>query len=501
MWRALALWTLMAPVLGDAGVTAARQFRERHGARILEEYAAFLEIPNVADDLPNIRRCAEYIMAELRKRGAAMRLLTLPDTPPIVYGELRAPGAERTLLIYMHYDGQPVDEASWRHGPWMPTLYDGPMDRGGAPRPFPKPGEPIDPEWRIYARSASDDKVPIPAMLAALDALQESGATRSVNVKFFFEGEEEAGSPNLGRYLAKYRELLDGDVWLFFDGPSHQTGRPQLVFGVRGVTGLEVTVYGAARSLHSGHYGNFAPVPGQMLAQLLASMKDERGMVKIAGFYDDVAPIGPAERAAIAALPEVGPQLRRELGLTWSEGDNASYYERLLLPTLTVKGLASANVSAKARNVIPNRAVASLGVRLVKGCQPERMLDRVEAHIRDQGYYIVREEPAMAERLAHDKIAMTARGAGYPAARTDMDLPVARAIAAAARRAAGDDLLLVPTLGGSLPLYHFTDGLGMPAIIVPIANHDNNQHAPNENLRLGNLWYAIDLYAALFTME
>ncbi len=501
-WLPAALLTALAAIaLADAPIDAARAYRTANGARIVAEYVEFLKIPNVADDLPNIRRCADYIVAELAKRGASAELLTLPDTPPIVFGELKAAGATRTLLIYVHYDGQPVNEPAWRHGPWSPTLYTASMEAGGKPRPLPAAGEAIDPEWRIYARAASDDKAPIPALLAALDALEAAGIPRSVNLKFFFEGEEEAGSPNLKRYLETYRDKLDGDLWLFFDGPSHQTGRPQLVFGVRGVTGLEVTVYGATRSLHSGHYGNFAPVPGQMLAELLASMKDARGRVLIDGFYDSVAPIGEAERAALAALPKVSDALRRELGLTWSEGDNAPYMARMLAPALTVKGLASANVGAKARNVIPNRATASLGVRLVKGNDPERMLDLVEAHIRKQGYHIVRREPDMATRLAHDRIARVERGSGYPAARTAMDLPAARGVIRAARRVDGDALLLVPTLGGSLPIYLFTDFLGMPAIITPIANHDNNQHAPNENLRLGNLWRAIDLYAALLTMD
>ncbi len=290
-------------------------------------------------------------------------------------------------------------------------------------------------------------------------------------------------------------------MWLFFDGPVHQSGRPQITFGVRGVTGMALTVYGPMRSLHSGHYGNWAPVPGQLLADLLASMKDgDTGKVLIDGFYDTVDPIGPQERAALDALPSYDAALKEELGLARTEGEPETLAERLLLPSLTVKGLASGNVGALARNVIPSTAEASLGLRLVKGNDPEHMLDLVEAHIRGQGFHIVREDPDRETRLRYPKIVKVTRGVGYPAARTPMDTPVAQEVVAAARVVAGDDLLLVPALGGSLPLYLFTQTMGKPALIVPVANHDDNQHAPDENLRLANLWYAVDLYAALLTM-
>ena len=161
-------------------------------------------------------------------------------------------------------------------------------------------------------------------------------------IKFFFEGEEEAGSARLRRYLEGNRALLDDiDIWLFFDGPVHQSRRPLLTFGVRGVTGLEVTVYGPSRPLHSGHYGNWAPVPGQMLAELLASMKAPDGRVTVPGFYETVEPLGDLERAALQSLPDYDGQLMAELGLMRTEGEGASLAERLLLPSLTVRGLSS----------------------------------------------------------------------------------------------------------------------------------------------------------------
>ncbi|MGH9464286.1 MAG: M20/M25/M40 family metallo-hydrolase, partial [Thermoanaerobaculia bacterium] len=173
----------------------------------------------------------------------------------------------------------------------------------------------------------------------------------------------------------------------------------------------------------------------------------------------------------------------------------------LLLPSLNLRGLASAAVGDKAANVIPTEATASLDLRLVAGNDPERMLDLVEEHIRAQGYLIVRQPPDAATRRAHARIARVLREGGYPAARTPMDSPIAGQVIAAARQVAGEELLLVPGLGGSLPLYLFTELLAAPAVIVPIANHDDNQHAADENLRLANLWYGVDLFASLLSME
>ncbi len=491
----------LSPVsMADDVVDAARAYRDANGPAILRSFAELLAIPNVATDTPNIVRNAEAIREGLNQRGVRTELLRVRDAPPIVFGELTVPGVSRTLGIYVHYDGQPVDADKWRQPPWQPTLYTKAIEAGGKPRSLPKPGETIDPEWRMYARGSGDDKAPIIAIFAALDALRGARIALTSNLKFFFEGEEEAGSPHLGQYMEAYREKLDVDVWIICDGPVHQSRRPQLVFGVRGVTGFQITVYGATRYLHSGHYGNWAPNPAMMLAQLLASMKDDAGRVVIEGFYDSVEPLSANERRAVAAVPAVDDALRREFGLVETEDHNAPYAQRLLLPSLNIRGFVSATAGPSARNVIPKEATASLDVRLVKGNDPEEMIDRVEAHIRKQGYHIVRRDPDRVTRLSHARIAKVTRGGGYRAARTSMDLPIVRQVIGAASRAAGEPVIQLPSLGGSLPLYLFTDGLKKPVVIAPMANHDDNQHAPDENLRIANLWYGIDLMASLFTM-
>ncbi len=503
MRRATILLFLLAAFgLAQTPVETARAYRQAHEVEILQQFAELLRIPNVARDTVNIRRNADYVAAEFAKRGVKAQLLTSDDAPPLVFGELNVPGATRTLGIYAHYDGQPVDPSQWLQSPWEPTLWTARHDEGGQAIAFPAAGAKVDPEWRLYARSAGDDKAPLIALLAALDAFAEKGVKPTFNIKFLFDGEEEAGSPHLQAYLETHRDkFADIDVWLFCDGPVHQSRKPQLLFGARGDAHLDVTVYGANRPLHSGHYGNWAPVPGMELAQLLASMKDETGKVVIEEFYDSVAPIGAEERAALAKLPNYEDELKAELGLAWTEGEGETLPERLLLPALTVRGLSSGHTGVLATNIIPETATAALDVRLVKGNDPEKMLDLVERHIRQRGFHVVHEDPDAETRAQYPKIAKVTRGGGYPAARTEMSLPIAKKIAAAVTAAAGEDVLLVPTMGGSLPLYLFTDLLGKPVLLLPIANHDNNQHAENENLRLANLWYGIDAFAAVMGMK
>ncbi|WP_425410353.1 M20/M25/M40 family metallo-hydrolase [Hyphococcus sp.] len=502
---AASLCAFISPVMAQSqtgeAVAAAREWRDANGAEILRGFAELLALPNDANDTPNIRRNAEYVSSLFQERGFEMELLEVEGSPPLIYGLRSTPGATRTIAIYVHYDGQPVEAANWTHPPFEPVLYSAAMTDGGEAIAFPDDGAPIDENWRIYARSASDDKAPIPALLAAIDALDEAGIGFSSNIKLVFDGEEEAGSGHLDDFLENYADKFsDIDLWLFCDGPTHQSGQPQLVFGVRGVTGLELTVYGPNRGLHSGHYGNWAPGPGWRLAQLLASMKDEDGKVLIKDFYKSAAPVTKAERDAIAAAPDVDDTLRATFGLAQTEADNAPLGERLLLPALNLKGLKSAEVGAASRNVIPPSASASIGLRLVKGNDPQNMQDLVEAHITRQGYHIVREAPDAATRAQYPLIARVTRNGGYPAVRSDMgDARVTPLIEAL--RIAASDLILTPSLGGSLPLYMFEENSDAPIVILPIANYDNNQHAADENIRLGNLFYGVEAYAAVLTME
>lgn len=473
-------------------------YRATHDVTIVRELGSFLAIPNLAGDGANIRRNADQLLAMMRTRGIAARLLESPSGgPPAVYGELTVPGASRTVVFYAHYDGQPVDSTQWATPPWRPVMRDRPLDAGGQIIPVPDIAGTVQGEWRLYARSASDDKAPIVAMLTALDALKAAGVAPSVNLKFFFEGEEEAGSGHLRELLQKNASLLRADAWLFGDGPIHQSRRQQIVFGARGVTGVEMTVYGPSHGLHSGHYGNWAPNPITLLANLIASMRTDDGRILIKHFYDDVTPITPAERRALAEIPSVDSAMRAEVQIAATEAKNAPLVERIMLPALNLRGIRGGAVGATASNTIPTEATASIDFRLVPHQTPEHVKQLVEAHLRAHGFYAVDHTPTAAERMVHPNIVKLTWEAGYAATRAPMDAPLSRAVMRATREAVGAPIVALPTLGGSLPLATFEDVLHTPLIVLPIVNHDNNQHASNENLRMQNLFDGIQVYAGV----
>jgi acetylornithine deacetylase/succinyl-diaminopimelate desuccinylase-like protein len=282
----------------------------------------------------------------------------------------------------------------------------------------------------------------------------------------------------------------------------HQSGKKQVVFGARGDTNVDVTVYAAKRPLHSGHYGNWSPNPAMLLARLLASMKDDEGRVTIDGWYADVEPLGEAERRAIADAPQYDEELKKQLGLKRTEGGGKTLMELINIPSLNINGFASGDVGALARNVIPTTATAVLDLRLVKGNDHDRQTQRLIEHIRKQGYFVTDREPTDDERSRYPFLArVTVRPGGYNAERTRMDLPISIAVINAVQSTTPDRIVLLPTSGGSLPLSIITENLKTVTISVPIANYDNNQHAENENIRLQNLWDGIETLAALMTVS
>jgi acetylornithine deacetylase/succinyl-diaminopimelate desuccinylase-like protein len=475
-----------------------RAYRAAHEKEIVGELSSLLAMPNVATNVPDVERNARSLVERLTARGFSAQVLSLGDgTPPAVFGELKVPGAKRTIVLYAHFDGQPVDQPGWLSDPWKPVVRTGPPAPGVSEVDLAKVTGAFDPEWRIYARSASDDKGPIQAMLSALDALAAAEIRPSVNVKLFLEGEEEQGSAHLTALLDRYKGLLAADAWILCDGPVHPTRRMEVFFGARGVTGLDITVFGPQRALHSGHYGNWAPNPAVMLAHLVASLRDEEGKILIPGFYDDVRPLTAAEKTAIAAMPAVEEGLREELALGRTEGGGARLQDQLMQPALNVEGLRSAEVGSESNNAIPTQAMVSIDFRLVPDQRPEKVKERVETFLRQQGWTLIDRAPDAATLRAHPRVAWIAWSLNYPAARTDMALPASRAVVAAVEEAVGGAVVLAPMLGGSVPMYLFTETLKVPVIGLPTVNHDNNQHAVNENLRLQNLWDGIEVFGVL----
>ncbi|HKJ16600.1 MAG TPA: M20/M25/M40 family metallo-hydrolase, partial [Xanthomonadales bacterium] len=418
------------------------------------------------------------------------------DGPPAVFAEKVIPGADRTILVYIHYDGQPANADDWASDPWTPVMRTALVEDDGETVPIEAP---FDPEWRLFGRSTGDDKAPVIALLAALDALEELGQSPSVNLKVFLEGEEEAGSPHLKEVLAENRDLLQADLWLFCDGPMHQSRRMQLVYGVRGTYGFDVTVYGASRPLHSGHYGNWAPNPIVELMALLRSMRDEFGNILIDGYSDQVTPPTEAELAAINAAPEVDDLLLEQLAIGAPETDDRVEMA-IMRPAINMRGIRSGDVGDDARNAIQVSATASVGLRLVPKQTPAFLHKAIEDHLREQGYHIIYQPPSMEELQGHARIAeLSWPDHGYPAYRASMDLPIAQEVAEILDGLNDDPLIQLPTMGGSLPIYLIAEEVGSPVLILPVANHDNNQHGKDENIRLQNLWDAIEIYAAVLT--
>jgi acetylornithine deacetylase/succinyl-diaminopimelate desuccinylase-like protein len=480
---------------------AIRSYVAEHQAEIVLELRDWFSIPNVAADLPNIRRNAEALVAMMEQRGVSARILETGG-PPVVYGEIGDPSLP-AILFYSHYDGQPANPAQWEQGsPWEPTLRTGTIEEGAEViEEWPTPGSEVDPEWRIYARSASDDKSPIVALMRVLDAWQTAGVPLTNRLKFIFEGDEEAGSRYLPGVVRENGDLLAADLVVMADGPIHPSGNPTADFGLRGNVGATITMYGPAMPLHSGHYGNWAPNPAMRLAQLLTTMKGPNGEILVEGWEDDVVPFGDEEREAIARYPHDDETRRQQLQLGSLDGGGAMRLELIARPSLNVRGMQSMFVGSQARTIIPDVAIAELDLRLVSGNRPERQVEKLIRHIEAQGYMVVREDPDSTTRVnTSHLVKVTSRG-GYPAGRTPLANPAAHGLVAALEAAGLGEPVISPTMGGSGPAYVYTEILGAPFAVVPTVNHDNNQHAANENVRLRNVFRAMEILGAVAAAE
>jgi acetylornithine deacetylase/succinyl-diaminopimelate desuccinylase-like protein len=473
-----------------------RDWRTAHEPAILRDFMQLLALPNVATNIGDVDRNAQYLLRQLRARGFQTRLLrAAADTPASVFGERRTPGASRTVIFYAHYDGQPVGQKGWIIAPFAPSL------RTALPQAQPVDwthrSTAINPDWRLYGRSTGDDKGSIQAMLSALDALQAAGIQPSVNIKLLYEGEEEQGSPHFAAIVASNLQLLRGDLLIMGDGPMHQSGRQMVNFGNRGIASLTLTVYGATRPLHDGHYGSWAPSPAVMIAHLLASLRDEDGHILIAHFYDDVTAVSPADQAALAAMPPIEAELQQKLGLARHVGP-ARLADGYLQPTLNVRAIHVGDEGPSAANALATHADASLDFRLAPGETPQHTRELLEGFLAAQGWFIVRSDPDLRTRLAHTRIVKVIWDQGAATAtKTALDLPASRAVVASIARTVGYQPIVLPLVGASSGMADIVDQLHVPMAGVSIANYDDNQHAENENLRLGNLWDGIEVYAGL----
>ncbi len=481
-----------------------KQFVQSNEDSIINQYIRFLSIPDVSSDTANIPFNVAFIQKMMQQRGIPSELLhgKTAGVNPVVYGEIKVPGAKRTIGLYAHYDGQPVNPKQWANGmePFKPVFISNSLEHGGTIVAH-SPGQRIDPELRITGRASADDKAGVMMILNAYEALVKSGGSPKVNIKFLFEGEEEVGSPHLDEIFQNNKEKLQADIWIIVDGSRRVTGENVVVFGVRGDVNMDLTVYGAKRPLHSGGFGNWAPNPAMRLVQLLAGMKDENGQVLIKGFYDDVIPLTPEEKKAIATLPDVTPTLRKELGIAEPDGNGVSFLELLSLPTLNINGIQSANAGKLAANIIPSTAEATLDLRLVPGNDVNRQVQKVKEYIRMKGYHIIDHDPTDEERVQYGWLIKITTDKGYNAQRTPMNLPIAQNVIRAVQSTISYPVVLIPSTGGSLPLFMFEKYLDAKVVSVPLVNYDNNQHAENENVKVQYLLEGINTVSAIMLME
>ena len=477
-------------------------FRKSNEQNIIKEYLQFVGIPNETSDTANINRNAAYVSMMLQKRGIKTSLLYPSVGNPVVFGEVKVPGAVKTIIFYAHYDGQPVNPKQWSKGlkPFEPVFITAPIEQGGSIVSY-NDGDPVNDTWRLSGRASADDKAGVMCIINAYDAIIKNGGQPTCNIKFFFEGEEEKGSPHIAEILKLNKQSLSSDLWIICDGARHPTGKKILSFGVRGDVNMFLTIYGPQRPLHSGNFGNWAPNPGQWMVQLLAGMKDDNGRVKIKGFYDDAIPLTKQELTAISKMPPVESGLRNELGIAKPDGNGQSFMILLNEPSLNINGIQSGNVGSMASNVIPAKAEAVLDLRLVPGNDVDRQMKKVVDHIRSKGYYVIDHEPTHEDRIQHTRIIKITNEFGYNAQRTSMELPIAKEVAAAIQTTINYPLILIPGTGGSLPLFIFEKVLGAKVITLPLVNYDNNQHAENENVRLDYLWEGIETVAAVMQLK
>jgi acetylornithine deacetylase/succinyl-diaminopimelate desuccinylase-like protein len=496
---AICMFGLTIPTAqGGSPRDAVRGWRKAHEKAILADFVTLLSMPNVATNIADVEKNAAYIEGQLKARGFETHLLTAePGTPPSVFAQMKAPHAKRTVIFYAHYDGQPIGQRGWVSSPFQPTM------RTALPEAkaidWQNSTGPLDPEWRLFGRSAGDDKASIQAMLSALDALKAAHIKPTVNIKLLYEGEEEQGSPHFSALVAKNLDLLKGDLLIMGDGPMHQSGKQMVNFGNRGIASLTMTVYGPTKPLHDGHYGSWAPSPSVMIANLIASLRDDEGHILIPHFYDDVAPASAEDKAAFAAMPPVEEDLKRALGLGRNVGP-ARLADGYLGPTLNVRAIHAGDEGPAAANAIATQANASFDFRLAPGETPAHTRELLENFLTQQGWFIVRDEPDLKARVAHAKIVkVTWDAGGSIATKTALDLPASKAVVASIGRTVGYPPIELPIVGASSGIADIVNQLHVPMAGVSIANYDDNQHAQNENLRLGNLWDGIEVYAGLVT--
>lgn len=461
-------------------------------AQAIQDLREFVGLPNDALNADDIDDNIFWLQKQFQKRGFNTTELATENLP-LFFAAMPMDDTKPTVLIYMHFDGQSVDPSKWDQPNPYATVLKKPNAEGFESISFEALGDDINYDWRLFGRSTADDKGPIVMLLHALDLLKKDGANMPWNIKVILDSEEERGSKPLPKAVKEYRDLLEADFLVINDGPMHPSGQPTLIYGCRGITTLTLTTHGPFKPQHSGHYGNYAPNPGFQLAQLLATMKDLEGRVTIPGYYDGIS-LNENVQTILKSVPDSDDKISERLQFKTAEKVGSFYQESLQYPSLNIRGLGSGWVGDEARTIVPESATAELDLRLVPETNGNRLKDLVKSHIKKQGYHILDHAPSTEERMAHDKIITVKEGGVTDAFRTDLENPYGQFLLRTLQDSFGEEVVQIRIMGGTVPIAPFINELQIPAFVVPMVNADNNQHSPNENLRIGQLAYGIQAF-------
>ncbi len=488
------------PVPGQqASSKQIRKLADRHFLEGIETLRTFLEIPNFGGDPEQIEANLEWCRTVFTSLDFETKVL-ISDGVKHLLAERVFGKRLHTMLFYLQIDGQPVDSSRWnQESPFIPTLKDC-GDDDCLTIDWHQLAD-YDPDWKVFARSASDSKGPAVALIQALRALHEIGQKPAFNLKIIMDFQEELGSPTLPKLVEENRTQFEAEAMLIMDGTRPPGNLPTLMFGARGIATMKLTVFGARRNLHSGQYGNYAPNPVFGLSRLLAAMKDENGQVLIPGYYDGVV-MDEETRKIVNSVPEGRETLLRNLGISVPEQPGSTYQESLQYPSLNVRGLRAGWVENEVRTIIPSEALAEIDMRLVPETPAERQIQLMTDFIRSKGYHIIDHDPTDEERAQYSKLIRIDYRVGSRPFRTPLESELGNWLGEAMTHVFGQgNFISMQSTGGSQPIAPFITTLGIPAISVRIPNPDNSIHAPNENLRLGNFHEGLMMCLAILTQD
>lgn len=459
---------------------------------VLMSHKELVSIPNLPADEKKMNDNISWVKNRYEKVGFKIKTLK-SSTLPVLFAERKINPKLKTVLFYFHLDGQPVNPNAWNQkDPFVPVLKELKEDGNWKTIDWSNLKREINDDWRIFARAAADDKAPIIMFLSALELMKANNKSPKFNIKIIFDLEEEYGSNGFLSTLEKNKSEYKSDYFIIMDGPAHNSNQPTLTFGCRGIATCSITTYGAKLPQHSGHYGNYTPNPVFELSRIVSSMKSENGKVLIKDYYKEVS-LSAETQKILNSVPDNTKTINKGLVINQAEKVGKNYQESLQYPSLNIRQIGTSWKGKGLKTVIPEFATADIDVRLVVETDRVLQLDKIENHLKDLGYLVLDRDPTDKERLSHKKIVKFKRNRGVNAFRTELNSPFAEKLRNSLTKTFGKKPISIRTMGGTVPIIPAINTLKIPAIIVPMVNMDNNQHSPNENIRIGNIRQGIKI--------